>query len=155
MAEVLRPTADKLIPVAKSLRRPTTSWLRSHARLRRSSATTSARSSVRPGRSLASSRSRSPTSSSPSPNLTRSFKVLNTLFNLFGYNKDGREGPDKADRDEGLLFYFAWLAHQSTSVFGNADAHGPMRALTLGGTCATLAGAAKSVPGARRSWLGS
>ena len=33
-------------------------------------------------------------------------------------------------------------------MFTNADAHGPMRTLTVGGTCATIAGTAKSVPGA-------
>jgi len=44
---------------------------------------------------------------SATPDLTRTFTVLNHLFNMGAYNKDGREGPDKPGRDEGYLF---WLA---------------------------------------------
>ena len=42
---------------------------------------------------------RSPTST---PDLTRSFVVLNHLFNMIGFNEDGREGPDDADARRGL-----------------------------------------------------
>jgi phospholipid/cholesterol/gamma-HCH transport system substrate-binding protein len=72
------------------------------------------------------------------PGLTRSFAVINRFFNMLAYNKNGREGPDKADRDEGYLFYIAWLTHQVNNLFGNVDAHGPGRPITYGGTCAVI-----------------
>jgi hypothetical protein len=72
------------------------------------------------------------------PGLTRSFRVLNRFFNMLAYNKDGREGPDDPDRDEGYLFYTGWLVHQVNNLFGNTDAHGPGRPITYGGTCATI-----------------
>ena len=55
------------------------------------------------------------------------------------FNKNGREGPEKADRDEGYLFYIAWLTHQVNNLFGNVDAHGPGRPITYGGTCSVIA----------------
>jgi phospholipid/cholesterol/gamma-HCH transport system substrate-binding protein len=69
------------------------------------------------------------------PDLTRSFTVLNHLFNMVGFNKDGREGPDKADRDEGYLFWIAWLNHNASALFSSSDAHGAFRPITLGATC--------------------
>jgi phospholipid/cholesterol/gamma-HCH transport system substrate-binding protein len=78
------------------------------------------------------------------PQLTRSFVVLNHLFNLIGYNPNGREGPDKSmntgpnPREEGYLFWIAWLLHNGDSVFSTSDANGPFRPITVGGTCGTL-----------------
>ena len=43
--------------------------------------------------------------------------MLNHLFNLVGYNPNGREGPDKAGRDEGYLFWIAWLQHNGAALF--------------------------------------
>ena len=64
-------------------------------------------------------------------------------------------GPaDKADRDEGYLFYFAWLAHQCVTLFGGTDAHGvvpPARARRHLQHDPQL-GASRSP--AARSWLG-
>ena len=80
------------------------------------------------------------------PYLTRSFTVLNHLFNMLGYNPNGREPAEKAGRSEGYLFYLAWLGHQSNSLFSGGDAHGPFRPLTLGGTCATLRGTLQTTP---------
>ena len=34
---------------------------------------------------------------------------INRLFNMLGFNPGGREGPEKADRQEGYLFWLAWL----------------------------------------------
>jgi phospholipid/cholesterol/gamma-HCH transport system substrate-binding protein len=72
------------------------------------------------------------------PGLRRTFRVINRFFNLLAYNKDGREGPEKADRDEGYLFYTGWLVHQVNNLFGSLDAHGPGRPVTYGGTCSTI-----------------
>ncbi|MGZ4269834.1 MAG: MlaD family protein [Solirubrobacteraceae bacterium] len=78
------------------------------------------------------------------PQLTRSFVVLNHLFNMLGYNPNGREGPDKSmnlgpnPREEGYLFWVSWLLHNGNAVFSSSDADGPFRPITVGGTCSTL-----------------
>jgi phospholipid/cholesterol/gamma-HCH transport system substrate-binding protein len=71
------------------------------------------------------------------PDLTRSFTVLNHLFNMVGYNQNGREDPGRAARDEGYLFWIAWLDHIGTTLFSTSDAHGPFRPITVGATCST------------------
>lgn len=53
------------------------------------------------------------------PHLVNTFKVLNTLFNLFAYNPPGKE--------EGFLFWQTWLNHTGATVFNTMDAHGPIR----------------------------
>jgi phospholipid/cholesterol/gamma-HCH transport system substrate-binding protein len=80
------------------------------------------------------------------PGLTRSFTVFNHFFNMLAHNPRGREGPEKADRDEGYLFHLGWVGHQSNNVFSNADAHGPGRPLTAGGTCTVLRGTVEQQP---------
>ena len=72
------------------------------------------------------------------PNLTRTFRVFNRLFNMATYNKDGREPPGDPDRDEGYLFYFGWLLHNSATTFSTSDAHGPFRPSLVAGSCQTL-----------------
>ncbi len=76
--------------------------------------------------------------SATAPPLTRTATVINTFFNLLGYNKDGREGPEKVDRDEGYLFWLAWVGHQGANLINVDDANGPMRPVFLTGTCTTL-----------------
>ncbi len=146
-AQVLPPAVDALIPVAKSLRasnertRPfaeeAAPILRDQIRPFVRAARPTVRT-LRPGaRDLA----------KATPSLTRSFKGLNALFNLLGYNENGAEGPDKADRNEGYLFYLSWLGHQTANIFSNADAHGPLRSLTVVATCATVRGLVAAQPG--------
>jgi phospholipid/cholesterol/gamma-HCH transport system substrate-binding protein len=53
------------------------------------------------------------------PQLTSSFKVLNSLFNTLAYNPPGSE--------EGYLFWASWLNHAGASIFAQQDAHGPVR----------------------------
>ena len=53
------------------------------------------------------------------PRLTRSFKVLNTLFNTLAYNPPGDE--------EGYLFWTAWGAPRRRTLCSTQDAHGPVR----------------------------
>jgi phospholipid/cholesterol/gamma-HCH transport system substrate-binding protein len=50
------------------------------------------------------------------PQLTRSFKVLNRVVNELAYNPPGGE--------EGYLFWLAWFAHNSNSLLSVSDAHG-------------------------------
>ncbi|HEX8648641.1 MAG TPA: MlaD family protein [Thermoleophilaceae bacterium] len=80
------------------------------------------------------------------PNLTRTFRVFNKLFNLAAYNKDGREPPGDPDRDEGYLFYLAWLTHNSATAFSTSDAHGPFRPSLVAGSCQTLRSLASERP---------
>lgn len=77
------------------------------------------------------------------PDLTRSFVILNRLFDLLGYNDKGRQSPDIAGRDEGFLFQVAWAGHQAVNLFSSSDAHGTFRPTTAAGTCATLEQLAK------------
>jgi phospholipid/cholesterol/gamma-HCH transport system substrate-binding protein len=54
------------------------------------------------------------------PDLTRSFKVINALLNTLAYNPPG-------DTEEGYLFWLSWANHTGQTVFSNQDAHGPIR----------------------------
>ena len=72
------------------------------------------------------------------PDLTRSLTVLNTFFNMLGYNDKGRQGPAVSGRDEGYLFWLGWVSHQATNLINIDDANGPMRPIFLTGTCTTL-----------------
>jgi len=76
--------------------------------------------------------------SSTFPDLNRSLKVFNTFFNLLAYNDKGREPKEKADRDEGYLFWLAWVSHQGINLHNIDDANGPLRPIFLTGTCTTL-----------------
>jgi phospholipid/cholesterol/gamma-HCH transport system substrate-binding protein len=81
------------------------------------------------------------------PGLMGTVRALNGLFNLLGYNDKGREGPEVEARDEGYLFYLAWLAHQSIQIFSGQDAHGVFRPLVLGGTCNMIKATSATIPG--------
>jgi phospholipid/cholesterol/gamma-HCH transport system substrate-binding protein len=54
------------------------------------------------------------------PDLLRSFKVVNALLNTLAYNPPG-------DTEEGFLFWASWVNHLGPAVFSNQDAHGPIR----------------------------
>jgi phospholipid/cholesterol/gamma-HCH transport system substrate-binding protein len=72
------------------------------------------------------------------PDLTGTFTVLNHLFNMAGFNPNGTEGPDVATRDEGLLFWLAWLNHNGAALFSSSDANGPFRPVTAAASCSVL-----------------
>lgn len=65
------------------------------------------------------------------PNLTTSFGVLNAFLNALAYNPPGK--------DEGYLFYLAWLNHISNSIFTSQDAMGPLRRGMAAVDCGNLA----------------
>jgi phospholipid/cholesterol/gamma-HCH transport system substrate-binding protein len=137
-ARVLRPTADDLRPPAKALDRANaqvkplaveaTPIVREQVRPFVRDARPLVRSLDAPAQSLAAS----------TPDLTQTFTVLNHFLNLAAYNEGGRQGPDVAGRDEGYLFWLAWLQHNGAALFGSSDANGPFRPVTLGGTCSVL-----------------
>jgi phospholipid/cholesterol/gamma-HCH transport system substrate-binding protein len=80
--------------------------------------------------------------SQASPDLRESFYEINRFFNMAAHNPGGAEpltgdaARDRA-RDEGLLFWLAWVSHNSTSLFSTADASGPFRRIVLLATCTT------------------
>jgi phospholipid/cholesterol/gamma-HCH transport system substrate-binding protein len=80
------------------------------------------------------------------PDLTSSFTRLNTLFNLLGFNPNGREAADATNRQEGYLFWLAWLTHQTENLINVDDANGPMRPVFLTGTCQTITNLANEQP---------
>jgi phospholipid/cholesterol/gamma-HCH transport system substrate-binding protein len=147
MAKVLGPSSERLIPVARSLERS--------SRATRPFALEAApllRDDIRPFVRVARPviRDLRPAARDlveAEPEVKRAVHVLNRLFNMLAYNSNGREAADKAGRDEGYLFSFAWLAHQSVTLFSGQDAHGVFRPLVFGGTCNTIRNSAESVPG--------
>ena len=58
--------------------------------------------------------------SAATPDLTRTFRVVNALLNTLAYNPPGAA-------DEGYLFWLSWANHTGATVFMNQDAHGPIR----------------------------
>jgi phospholipid/cholesterol/gamma-HCH transport system substrate-binding protein len=54
------------------------------------------------------------------PDLLRTFKVVNRLLNTLAYNPPG-------DKEEGFLFWASWVNHLGPAIFSNQDANGPIR----------------------------
>jgi phospholipid/cholesterol/gamma-HCH transport system substrate-binding protein len=137
-ARVLRPTADDLRPPVKALDRAN-----AQVKPLAEEATPIVREQIRPfvrdARPLVRSLKAPATDLAASaPDLTSTFTTLNHFLNLASYNEKGREGPAVAGRDEGYLFWLAWLQHNGAALFSSSDANGPFRPVTLGGTCTVL-----------------
>src|SRR5579875_477732 len=63
------------------------------------------------------------------PNLTKTFTVINHLGNMLGYNP--------GDVEHGYLWWLAWLDHNVRTLFSVQDANGDFRPLFLQASCAT------------------
>jgi phospholipid/cholesterol/gamma-HCH transport system substrate-binding protein len=136
-ANVLGPTARKLVPAALALpaanqaivplAKQGTPQLRDDIRPFVREARPVVRSLRPPAKGLA----------AATPNLTRSFVQLNSFFNMLGFNPNGREAPAD-DRQEGYLFWLAWLQHNGIQLFSSSDAHGVFRPVTIASPCATI-----------------
>jgi len=145
-AEVLQPAAVHLQPAVKALDRANhavtpfateaTPIVRDEVRPFVRDARPVVRSAKTPASELAAS----------TPDLRRSFKVLNEFLNEVAYNPNGREGPGVGGREEGYLFWAAWLQHNGATIFSTSDANGPFRPVTLGGTCGVLRSLAGETP---------
>ncbi|HKP21286.1 MAG TPA: MlaD family protein [Thermoleophilaceae bacterium] len=73
------------------------------------------------------------------PDLTTAFRGLNRLFDIGAYNPGGSEGISEnceksgactraeRARNEGGLYWLAWVGQNTTSLFSTADALGPIR----------------------------
>ncbi len=69
--------------------------------------------------------------SKATPNLTAVGKKVNRLGNMAAFNPGGAEPAGTPGRDEGYLFWAAWLGHNGNSVFSTGDAHGFLRRIYL------------------------
>ncbi len=121
--QALRPTARQLGPTLVEVRpflRDSTPIIRTQLR----PFARGARPAVRELRTM--SRRLEPVT----PRLTRTFEVLNALFNTLAYNPPGKE--------EGYLFWASWVNHAGASIFGTQDAHGPIRRGTVVASCNSI-----------------
>jgi phospholipid/cholesterol/gamma-HCH transport system substrate-binding protein len=137
-ADVLGPTVERLRPAARALD-PANQAVRPFAREAAPQLQKSIRPFVRESRPLV--RDLRPVSkrlAKAAPDLTQVFGRFNHLLNLLGYNPKGREGPDNAARQEGYLFWLAWLNHSATQLFSTSDANGVFRPVTIAAPCATV-----------------
>jgi phospholipid/cholesterol/gamma-HCH transport system substrate-binding protein len=64
------------------------------------------------------------------PDLTRTFSVVNRLLNEVAYNPPG-------DKEEGFLFWQSWVNHAGNAIFASQDAHGPIRRGLIVLSCST------------------
>jgi phospholipid/cholesterol/gamma-HCH transport system substrate-binding protein len=138
LAVALPPAAERLGPALRAL----TAANRAVAPAARETAPI-LRSQVRPflraARPLARDlRPAAPRLAQSAPRLERTFTVVNHLFNMIGFNPNGAEAPEKAGREEGYLFWLAWVGHQGVNLFSNSDAHGTFRPAALSAPCNTF-----------------
>ena len=69
------------------------------------------------------------------PHLETSFSKLNRLTNMAAYNPGGAEPSGTAGRDEGYLFWAAWLGHNTASLYSAGDGNGYYRRIYLSMGC--------------------
>lgn len=73
------------------------------------------------------------------PDLKRSFGELNRFFNIGAFNPGGAEGlggksiSEQRQRQEGFLYWLAWVSQNGSSLFSSADGQGPWRRVTICG----------------------
>jgi phospholipid/cholesterol/gamma-HCH transport system substrate-binding protein len=84
--------------------------------------------------------------SAATPRLTTITKEINRLGNMAAYNPRGAEAPGTAGRDEGYLYWAAWLGHNSNLVFDSQDANGLYRRIYLTANCANIQNILSSSP---------
>jgi phospholipid/cholesterol/gamma-HCH transport system substrate-binding protein len=85
------------------------------------------------------------------PDLDTSFAELNRFFNMAAYNPNGAEpvsgeAARDARREEGYLFWLAWLSHTSNNLFSTSDVSGPFRRSNFAISCSTLRGLVSANP---------
>jgi phospholipid/cholesterol/gamma-HCH transport system substrate-binding protein len=122
-ARKLKPVNDSLANLAKTTYQPIKNDIRPFVR--------SARQPVRNLRPAAKNLV------AATPRLTTVGDKLNRLFNMAAYNPNGAEAAGTPGRDEGYLYWLAWLGHVGNSTFSSQDAHGVYRHVYLVATCNT------------------
>jgi phospholipid/cholesterol/gamma-HCH transport system substrate-binding protein len=142
LAEVLGPAAERLRPAARKLRGANEAvipFAKEIAPVLREDI----RPFVREARPLVS--ELRPVAERMVPtaqDLGATFAKLNRLLNLAAFNPGGREEPKEGEagraRQEGYLFWLAWVQHMANNLFSMSDAHGTWRPTTAGAPCATV-----------------
>jgi phospholipid/cholesterol/gamma-HCH transport system substrate-binding protein len=69
------------------------------------------------------------------PRLTTVIQKLNKLGNMAAYNPGGAQPVGAPNRQEGYLYWLAWLAHDGNSVFQAQDANGTYRRIYFTAPC--------------------
>ena len=145
-ATLLGPTAEKLRPAARALA-PANEAVQPLAREVTPLLRNDIRPFVREARPVA--RDLRPASrnlAAAAPGLTKSFAALNHFLNLAAYNPNGQEDPNNPARQEGYLFWAAWVQHMATQLFSSSDANGVFRPVTIAAPCATVEQIVKEEP---------
>jgi len=65
------------------------------------------------------------------PGLTTIGRKVNRLANMAAYNPNGAEELGTPGRDEGYLYWVAWLSNNGNNVYSAGDAHGHFRGIYL------------------------
>lgn len=69
------------------------------------------------------------------PRLKTVFGKINRLGNMAAYNPNGAEPAGTPGRDEGRLYWVAWLANNGRNIYSAGDAHGTPRRIYLSMGC--------------------
>lgn len=72
------------------------------------------------------------------PHLETTFSKLNRLANMAAFNPGGAEPSGTPGRDEGYLFWGAWLGHNTASLYSAGDGNGYYRRIYLSMGCEQL-----------------
>jgi phospholipid/cholesterol/gamma-HCH transport system substrate-binding protein len=88
-----------------------------------------------------------------SPDVRQAFHQINRFFNMAAYNPNGKEAlpgdfAAAQQRDEGLLFWLGWVAHNTNSLFSTGDASGPFRRISATASCSTFQNLVNQEPAA-------
>jgi len=76
--------------------------------------------------------------SAAAPRLTTIASKVNRLGNMAAFNPGGAQPRGAADRDEGYLYWAAWLGHNASNVFAAGDGNGFYRQIYLTMGCDQL-----------------
>ena len=80
------------------------------------------------------------------PSLETIVSKVNKLGNMAAYNPNGTEAPGTEGRDEGYLYWAAWLSHNSNQIFTAGDANGTYRRIYFTVGCDQALNILKSSP---------
>jgi phospholipid/cholesterol/gamma-HCH transport system substrate-binding protein len=160
LAGVMRPSLDSLRPAFKSLNKANKEvlpFVKEAAPITRNQI----RPFVRTARPYVS-QSLKPASVNLAraiPDLDSSFHELNRFFNIAAYNPAGKQGISSAcehngqcssaelNQKKGYLYWLAWVAQNSNSLFSTSDSEGPFRRALFMMDCNSIHALLDQVPG--------
>jgi phospholipid/cholesterol/gamma-HCH transport system substrate-binding protein len=138
-AAVLGPTFNELRPFARNL-----DEMNASVRELAASATPVLQNEIRPFVRFAQGevpnlRKAAKSFNRATPRLTAFGERLNEVVNMAAYNPRGAEPAGTSGRDEGYLYWLAWLGHNGASVFSSGDGNGWWRRIYLTIGCSNAA----------------